>query len=267
MIQTDCLEIINKGTDLLKLDNFWSLNGQSRFASCQFLAKTQSEPQTTWIGSCALSCAGYRKVHQRIGRLYNGTIMTPSWVPSRRCRFIYWHEDSNFFYLLSCSTSLVSSTKCSRKWIRVHWTERKFIGNRMNLMLQKGYMEDGPGKHYGVMVGQKPCGTINQVGRYWQIQERMFLPSIKVMAAIFAMTAVWDRIFFVMEPSKGYMDTKGMVFTPTPSCPKSNAFSRCPSSYRRLIVLCFLLVMVLVPALLLIDMLKSQIVTELLSMT
>jgi hypothetical protein len=32
-------------------------------------------------------------------------------------------------------------------------------------MLQKGDMEDGPGKYYEVMVDQKPYGTINQVGK------------------------------------------------------------------------------------------------------
>lgn len=85
------------------------------------------------------------------------------------------------------------------------------------------------------------------------------------MAAIFDMDVVQDIIIFDMCSSKEYMGTKGMELTPTASCPKCNAISRCPSLYRRWKVLCFLPAMVSAPGLLLSDMLNYQIVIELLS--
>lgn len=102
---------------------------------------------------------------------------------------------------------------------------------------------------------------------YWKIQKKLLLPSIKEMAAIFAIDTVQDSIISCMCPSRGYMCIQGMVFTPATLRPKFNDFSRCPSSYRRSIMLCFLLIMVSVPGLLLVDMIESQVVTQLLSTT
>jgi hypothetical protein len=42
------------------------------------------------------------------------------------------------------------------------------------------------------------------------------------MAATPPMTAVWVSIYLAMEPPKDYMDTKGMVVTPTTPWSKSS---------------------------------------------